>query len=232
MAEFTILYENHANPDNSSIEPGWGLSFFIQFNNHTVLFDTGWNGDILLRNAKKMGKDLSTVNYTIISHPHWDHMGGIPQVISVLKDAVVFLPEGFSQNQMKEIKRLNPNLEVNVNNKRPIYPISTNLALTSTVLGEMNIKEHALIIKQNDGTGILVVGCLHPGLEQFVEDAKEFAPISAIVGGLHGFKDIGFLEDNRITYCAIGHCTKHMDEFRKSRDLILREIFVGDTFMI
>jgi len=228
MTKMTILYENHESPNNKSLEIGWGLSIFIEIDNKKILFDSGWNGDILLRNCQRLNIDLSSVDAFIISHPHWDHMGGVPQVIPRLKNAVVYFPEEFSSNQITEIKRMNPSLTIKINKIGSILEeVSQNLALTSTVLGEMNIKEEALIIKNKDGTGTLVVGCLHPGLERFVQDAESFAPISSIVGGLHGFKNFTFLESRKISKCFVGHCTKQIAEFKINPHLKTQELFVG-----
>jgi len=48
----------------------------------SVLFDTGISADGVVENAKRMGLELSEVEYIVLSHGHYDHFGGL---LSVLK---------------------------------------------------------------------------------------------------------------------------------------------------
>jgi 7,8-dihydropterin-6-yl-methyl-4-(beta-D-ribofuranosyl)aminobenzene 5'-phosphate synthase len=48
----------------------------------SILFDTGVSGDGVVENAKRMGLDLSEVDYVVLSHGHYDHFGGL---VSALK---------------------------------------------------------------------------------------------------------------------------------------------------
>jgi 7,8-dihydropterin-6-yl-methyl-4-(beta-D-ribofuranosyl)aminobenzene 5'-phosphate synthase len=48
----------------------------------SILFDTGVSADGVVENAKRMGLDLSEVEYIVLSHGHYDHSGGL---LSVLK---------------------------------------------------------------------------------------------------------------------------------------------------
>ena len=53
-----------------------GLSFYIETKNHRILFDMGPDGSFL-ENAKKLGIDISGVDFAILSHGHYDHGGGL-----------------------------------------------------------------------------------------------------------------------------------------------------------
>jgi 7,8-dihydropterin-6-yl-methyl-4-(beta-D-ribofuranosyl)aminobenzene 5'-phosphate synthase len=55
----------------------WGYSALVEVDGHRILFDTGANPDVVLRNAKEMGIDLSTVEDVVLSHNHSDHVGGL-----------------------------------------------------------------------------------------------------------------------------------------------------------
>ena len=44
---------------------------------HTLLFDTGPEGPLFLRNCANLGVRLNDVEAIAISHGHWDHMGGL-----------------------------------------------------------------------------------------------------------------------------------------------------------
>ncbi|MEE8436519.1 MAG: MBL fold metallo-hydrolase [bacterium] len=54
---------------------------------HTVLFDVGPYPDIWLQNAKRLAVDLSRIERLFLSHWHWDHSGGIPEVVAAITAA-------------------------------------------------------------------------------------------------------------------------------------------------
>ena len=55
----------------------WGFAALVEADGHTILFDTGAAPDTVLRNARLLGIDLSTVEELILSHNHTDHTGGL-----------------------------------------------------------------------------------------------------------------------------------------------------------
>lgn len=55
----------------------WGYSALVEADGHKFLFDTGANPDVVLRNARSLGIDLSEVEDVVISHNHDDHTGGL-----------------------------------------------------------------------------------------------------------------------------------------------------------
>ncbi len=59
-----------------------GFAAFVETPNGNFLFDTG-QGKGILNNATILGKDLRTIKFLYISHGHYDHTLGIPQVLSV-----------------------------------------------------------------------------------------------------------------------------------------------------
>ena len=46
-----------------------------------VLVDTGQDGSVVLSNASRLGLDLSKVDAIFITHGHYDHMGGLLEVL-------------------------------------------------------------------------------------------------------------------------------------------------------
>jgi 7,8-dihydropterin-6-yl-methyl-4-(beta-D-ribofuranosyl)aminobenzene 5'-phosphate synthase len=42
-----------------------------------ILIDTGISSECLLHNARLMGIDLSTIDGVVLSHGHFDHVGGL-----------------------------------------------------------------------------------------------------------------------------------------------------------
>ena len=48
---------------------------------HTLLFDTGPEGTIYLRNCRALGVGLADVEAIAVTHGHWDHMAALPAAI-------------------------------------------------------------------------------------------------------------------------------------------------------
>jgi len=55
----------------------WGFSALVEVDGHRLLFDTGAHADVVLKNAQSLGVDLATVPEVVLSHSHWDHIGGL-----------------------------------------------------------------------------------------------------------------------------------------------------------
>lgn len=70
-----VLVDNSAKRD-SHLLAEHGLSLHIECDNLRLIFDTG-DTDIYLKNAEKMGIDLSEVDFIALSHNHYDHVGGV-----------------------------------------------------------------------------------------------------------------------------------------------------------
>ncbi len=49
-----------------------------------MLFDTGPSPTALLNNSKILKVDFNTIDAIVLSHGHWDHVGGLNEVISLI----------------------------------------------------------------------------------------------------------------------------------------------------
>jgi len=58
----------------------WGLSMLVEADGMKILFDTG-SGTAAVHNAQLMGIDLTTVDRMVLSHGHYDHTGGLLEVL-------------------------------------------------------------------------------------------------------------------------------------------------------
>jgi 7,8-dihydropterin-6-yl-methyl-4-(beta-D-ribofuranosyl)aminobenzene 5'-phosphate synthase len=58
----------------------WGLSMLVEVDGQKVLFDTSTSISAVY-NAQLMGVDLSTVDRIVLSHGHFDHTGGLYEVL-------------------------------------------------------------------------------------------------------------------------------------------------------
>jgi len=87
----SVLIENSVCSINSKdVKSEHGVSLYIELNDKKVLFDVG-KSDLFYDNAKKMGIDLSEVDYLIISHGHFDHGGGIQKFLEINQKAKIYL---------------------------------------------------------------------------------------------------------------------------------------------
>ena len=84
IMQLTVLVDNNTLIDRYFLaEPG--LSFLIEDENLSVLFDTGYS-DIFIRNAPKMGKNLRHLDFIVLSHSHLDHTWGMEPLIRYLAE--------------------------------------------------------------------------------------------------------------------------------------------------
>ena len=88
--KITVLVENTA-ADNS-LGSEHGLSMLVEMKQARILFDTGC-GELFMKNAEKLGVDLSSVTHLILSHGHYDHGGGIEAFLRINNQARVYLRE-------------------------------------------------------------------------------------------------------------------------------------------
>ena len=84
------LVENE--PGNSGCEAAHGLSFYGETKNHKLLFDSS-PSDIVIRNAKMLGVDLTAVDTVILSHGHYDHSGGILPFVELNTKAKIYMQQ-------------------------------------------------------------------------------------------------------------------------------------------
>jgi len=78
--KITTLSENTAGPSTLG---EWGLSMLVEADGQKILFDTG-AGTAAVANAESMRVDLAAVDRIVLSHGHFDHTGGL---LDVLKKA-------------------------------------------------------------------------------------------------------------------------------------------------
>jgi 7,8-dihydropterin-6-yl-methyl-4-(beta-D-ribofuranosyl)aminobenzene 5'-phosphate synthase len=86
----TIIVDNHAG---NGLTGEHGLSMWIQADGKTILFDTG-QGSALKKNAHALGLDLGKIDALILSHGHYDHTGGIAQVLREAPEVDVYCHPG------------------------------------------------------------------------------------------------------------------------------------------
>jgi len=217
--KFTILYDNYLYEQGT--KPDWGFSCLIEGTEKVILFDTGTKPDILLHNVDHLGVDLKKVEQIVISHDHYDHIGGLPKVLDRNHDVSVYMPVSFAYEIVRSVEMKKAKV-VSVDEPVEICP---NVYST----GEMGvqIKEQSLIINTKKGL-IIVTGCSHQGIVNILRRANKLfdRPIYLVFGGFHlgdkpdaeveeiirNFKEIG------VAKCGATHCTgdRPIELFKKA----------------
>ncbi len=82
--KLTVLVDNNTLIDQYFYgEPA--VSYYIEDEGVKVLFDIGYS-DLFLRNSIALKKDLTKVDYVVLSHGHNDHTGGLSSFVKYFKN--------------------------------------------------------------------------------------------------------------------------------------------------
>ena len=79
MIILRTLLENNLSR-NRSLTAEHGLSFLVEAGDKKILFDCS-AGKAARKNAEKMHVSLKDVDYVVLSHSHYDHAGGYPDMV-------------------------------------------------------------------------------------------------------------------------------------------------------
>ncbi len=83
----TVLIENTAS--SRGIKAEHGFSVWIETEHANLLWDTGQSA-LLLYNAQKLGIPIASTSHIVLSHGHYDHTGGLFEVLKMAPHARVF----------------------------------------------------------------------------------------------------------------------------------------------
>ncbi len=83
----TVLVDN---TDGIRVKGEWGLSFFIEYDDKTILLDAGLS-DLFAENAEKLGADISSVDIAMLSHAHDDHANGFEKFFELNDRAKLYI---------------------------------------------------------------------------------------------------------------------------------------------
>ena len=205
MMKWTVLSDNRAK--DPAFETEHGLSILLETERYRILLDTGAS-DVFIRNAKRMGIDLGTVDYVFISHGHNDHAGGLRHFMEVNKRAkVIVSPEAVNG---KFYSMRNDRHSITTDWPEGMEERSIMVDHTCEVADGIHVMAHIpqihptpkgnrhLFIKDEEGNyipddfrhelalhigGLLFTGCAHSGLENILAACPW--PVSTVVGGFH-----------------------------------------------
>ena len=205
--KLTILTENTAGAHFASEH---GLSYLIEQDGRTILFDT-WHSYIFLQNARMLNIDLQQqVDLIVLSHGHWDHGNGL----RYLKNKPLLThPDAFMKRFRKSDKTYLglalPKTSIRKNfdlaTTRQPYQISEHIYYLGEIprLNTFESQSTAFVdengmedfVPDDSALGIIlnkkltiVTGCSHSGICNICEWGKQVTGISTIervIGGFH-----------------------------------------------
>lgn len=73
----------------------FGFSTVVNYKGRVILFDSGTDARIFESNLKASKMDLRKVDVAIVSHGHYDHVGGFDYLLSVNPKVKIYLPNDF-----------------------------------------------------------------------------------------------------------------------------------------
>ena len=189
-----IIYDNTTS--RAGLKADWGFSALVETEERKILFDTGADGGILLSNMQKLKVDPEEIEDVFISHPHWDHIGGLPSFLRLNNKVKLWIPSYFP-----EAKNAREIIEV----KKP-----TKLYEGIYSTGELDGIEQFLCVETRKGI-LIIAGCSHPRMGHILKAASQFGKVYGIIGGLHGTRPESLKELDLI--CPT-HCTQYKSEMR------------------
>lgn len=82
--------------DKNGLRHDFGFSTVVEYKGKTILFDAGTDARIFENNLKSLKIDLRKIDVAIVSHGHYDHIGGFDYLLSVNPEVKIYAPNDFS----------------------------------------------------------------------------------------------------------------------------------------
>ncbi len=178
-----------------------GLSLYIETGDHKILFDMGESG-LFPENAKKLGVDISHVDFAVISHGHDDHGGGLRVFFENNHKAKVYVQRSafgkyYALSSKGEMESAGLDETLMQNNRVVLtsgrFTITEEILLFSNIdkgepysklnkdlymerKGEIvkdSFEHEQVLILSEEGKTFLITGCAHNGIVNILAHAKD-----------------------------------------------------------
>ena len=80
---------------SKGLKHDFGFSSIVQYKGKTILFDAGTDARVFESNLKSLKIDLRKIDIAVVSHGHYDHIGGFDYLLSVNPKVKIYLPNDF-----------------------------------------------------------------------------------------------------------------------------------------
>lgn len=229
MTTITILADNRVAPYPSPVESENGLSIYIEFDDRKILCDVGAS-TLFARNAELMDIDLSDIDFTVISHPHLDHTGGLKSLLE-LNDRPIYISNNVEHTRYYSSRRgsrrdiscdgelitTHPDRFQRVD--QSIW-VSDNIALIrdfptkysrpsgnsyltkSDSAGERadDFREEIALLLRTDDGVIIISPCSHSGAANIIEKARTFTGDDRVIAFIGGLHFVEHAEGDTRGY--------------------------------
>ena len=145
--EISIIFDKESVNDRYAC--GWGVSYLID---GRVVFDAGEKSEYIKANIKELNIDLSKVEKIVISHKHWDHRGGLWDLLDVNKNVELFGCSDFFEEFEDKVSGYNFKLV------KDSQEITKNIYTTGCFKVDYkndNLSEQAIVIRTDKGISLV-----------------------------------------------------------------------------
>lgn len=235
-----MIYNNTG--ECSGLENAWGLSIWIENEDGVILFDTGGDPKVLLNNMKHLGLGLNKVDRIMISHDHWDHHGGLAEVLKHTRKGMdLYVPIQDAEKFTKDYPSANV---IGIDEPKKIHKNTWSSGSLNFTGGGYSIDEHSVVLL-NENSLVILNGCSHPGIVNIVDKVKSThadKKILLVAGGFHMMRTPAKnvrkisqeLKDLGVEKIAPSHCTGDgsIDIFREEWGDRFVDMNIGNEMML
>lgn len=197
----------------SALARDWGYAALVEHDGKRILFDTGNDAGKFAANVRRLGVDLTRLDFVVISHRHGDHTDGLRHLLRVNPRVRIYVPsdEYFGgPTPPAYFRRADPSLPAEmryfggdvpdtVPHGTPWKParfvrvdsaleVMPGVRLVRNVSRTQQFSEtpELSLALDTEGGQVVLVGCSHPGIEAILASlhARE-RPVRLLMGGLH-----------------------------------------------
>jgi 7,8-dihydropterin-6-yl-methyl-4-(beta-D-ribofuranosyl)aminobenzene 5'-phosphate synthase len=227
----------------------WGLSLYLEVNGVRILFDSGHKGTFV-HNAERLDVDLNKVDFIVLSHHHWDHVGGLrfhafkpknklvthPRVPErVLAEQSLDLANDFDLTTTAQPVEFSPGIYY-------LGEIPRQTGFEKGAYHDDPMPDDTAIAIQTDKGTIVVTGCSHAGVSNIAEYAKKVTgqKLYGVIGGFHLFEDdpaaiagsVAYFQHEKPAFLLPMHCVDHAAMSELYRNFKVRKYGAGDVFEV
>ncbi|MBD5585905.1 MBL fold metallo-hydrolase [Clostridium botulinum] len=200
---FTACSQQSSNAVNTSnksnelkvhyIDVGQGDSILVQTKDKNILIDAGTrkSSDNLISYLKK--QHIKKLDYVIATHPHEDHIGGMPKVIEEFEISNFYAPKKTANTKIFKdmiLQLKKKNLKINVAKKGISLNLSTNSSLDFLAPVKDNYEntnDSSAVVKLTHGnTKFLFTGDAEKTSEKDILNSNEDLSSNVLKVGHHG----------------------------------------------
>lgn len=223
----TVLIDN--KKQTTALATEWGLSLFVDFENHQYLLDAGQSG-AFADNAERLHIDLTQVDAAILSHAHYDHANGLERFFACNQQAPLYVRDGTAEDCYHRIwffrkyigirRGFLVRYKTRIRYIKGCYEINHHVWLIphDSVKSPYSPPHEQSLVFDTERGLVICSSCSHAGIDTILDQVCELLPgkkIYAFVGGLHLFRtsetDVRQLASRIATRAPfnlyVGHCT-------------------------